>query len=97
MVHTALDGLFLYLDPLVESGGGLSLRVRGGGHLLVERETVDIGGAVPGRVDQSRYAHLFVNDTVSLRSDGSGRFSRVFGEQAAAGADELSLRIDVGR
>ena len=96
-IYTSLDGLVLYLNPLV-GRDGLSMRVRGAGHLLLDRKTVGLGSSIPTSVDQSEYAHLFVNETVRFEPSGDSQWSHTFGKQSGAtGPADLTLRIEVRR
>jgi len=97
-VNSAFDGLVMFIQPTVESGGNLALTLRGSGHLLLGRESIDLGGRVAGQIDHSEYAHLFVNETLSLQADGDGAWSAVLGRQGeGATKADLTLRVDISR
>ncbi|MFT5049228.1 MAG: hypothetical protein ACI8QZ_000618 [Chlamydiales bacterium] len=98
VINAAFDGLVLFLDPTVTSSGALSLTLRGAGHLLLEREQVDLGSYIAARLDHSEYAHLFVNETLTLHPDADGTWSAAIGLQGEGAArTDLTLRVDISR
>lgn len=94
IVQAAFDGLALWIKPVVNAAGDVSLEIRGGAHLLEEHTTLAFDGDVIDSVDQSTYQRLLVNERVQLTTDADGRRRVAFGVDA--GSKSLGgLRLEI--